>query len=328
MTDQVLMRQRTKRRLLEVGWNTEGILEDQLIYVDGRVAKLDIVLTHNLFPFAVIQVGRADASNVSGLDRAMEYAGALGVPFGFVTDGAAALGAGTSVSEFERHIAFPSPRELWSWLGRSWYKTDPRLFPPHSESRRAPTLQQVLAVAGALDAVMHGKHRVLVVMPAGPEMRYARFQLAWKLIRSGYSRHLLYLTGEPGGLALAEEELKPFGADLRLLSPGTTSVLNGTHPVHLTAASWFTHPEDWHLVVAAAPGFCDAVLVSDVHMTEQLTALLDSFGHAATVWFTSQELHSAATLQFFGQSASSCSLEATVNVSALSPPGDGGGPRL
>ena len=66
---------------------------------------------------------------------AREQAEALGIPFALVMDRNRIFALNSLSGESLVFDDFPTPKDLWSSLGREWDLNDPRLYPPHIEQR-------------------------------------------------------------------------------------------------------------------------------------------------------------------------------------------------
>ena len=195
------------------GWQKKQIRMEYAInagkiVVRGNVAKrlpkkkADYVLffKENL-PLAIVEAKDNNHNVGDGMFQAQEYAKKLDVRFVFTSNGDGFLFYDMKSGE-QKKIAlneFPSPQEMFD----KQYKKDidnsksfetiintPYYF---GEESFNPRNYQRIAINRTVEAIAHGKDRVLLVMATGTGKTYIAFQIIWRLWKSGLKKKILYL---------------------------------------------------------------------------------------------------------------------------------------
>ncbi|MFN8439652.1 MAG: DEAD/DEAH box helicase family protein [Caldilineaceae bacterium] len=167
------------------------------------------------FPIAVVEAKEESLPAVSGLDQVKRYARDLGLAFAYSTNGHEILEWDFFTNLSRTINLFPTPAELWQrWSLNTGLTTEARstneLRPIYrvdvAQARRrnpllhpyAPILAtrgkepryfQEAAVREAILRMMRGQKRILLTLATGTGKTFIAFQIAWKLIRSGWLRH-------------------------------------------------------------------------------------------------------------------------------------------
>lgn len=311
--------EQVKRLLLEAGWNKDDLLEEQTIYFREKVMRPDIVLSHNLYPMAAVEIKRPSDYPLAltvAADQAGEYAEAIDVPFAFATDGSGIVELRLAEGEESWITSFPSPSSLWSLLGREWDEGDPRLFPPHRDPKITPMIYQARAVSQAVEAIVNGKNRVLISMAAGTGMTYVAFQIAWKLIQSLYRHRMLYLSDRVELAYQAGRVFEPFEESVLVLAASTSSQMisdegaegKETRRVCIGTVAYFTNPREAPRFQELAPDFYDLIVVQDAEHQSAMP-ILEHFHKAVIVGFTSRDVPGLKASQFYGRPTFTYSLQ-------------------
>jgi type I restriction enzyme R subunit len=151
-------------------------------------------------PIAVIEAKKNTRSVSYGLQQAKEYAQKLDVPFAYSSNGDAFFEHDFLTGQ-EREIAlgdFPAPEDLIARYqeGRKIGAKEAQLIrQPYYSSQNTypPRYYQRNAVNRALDAIVKGQQRLLLVMATGTGKTYTAFQIVYRLLKSGMKRKVLYL---------------------------------------------------------------------------------------------------------------------------------------
>ena len=246
-------------------------------YTDGRIVlrgerphrraarKIDYVLRYTEgFPIAVVEAKAEAEAPEAGLEQAKTYAVDLAVPFAYAANGHRILGYDRFTRQSRELAAFPPPDELWQrWVtntglsepgdapqlreARVLYAPDaaaerrrnPLLHPfcPESATGKTPRYFQEAAVHAVIQRAMRGQRRILLTLATGTGKTFIAFQVAWKLIRSGWlkRRHpdrparILFLADRVVLRDQAYKTFAPFateGSDPRSLIEGGTPNLH------------------------------------------------------------------------------------------------------
>jgi type I restriction enzyme R subunit len=192
-------------KLYAAGWNDEQISE-QKSFTDGRIVvagskvkrrpqkRLDYLLRYRRdFPIAVVEAKTIYARPGDGLQQAKEYAQILGLKFAYATNGHGIVEHDFLTGQDNDLEAFPSADDLWSRLSISEgivdEKTAERVLAPYYHlSGKSPRYYQEIAINRAVQAVLQGKHRVLLTLATGTGKTVIAFQICYKLWNSRWNR--------------------------------------------------------------------------------------------------------------------------------------------
>lgn len=201
---------------LTAKWSREKItmetpITDGQISLEGKLVfrkapkKADYILYLRAnHPIAVVEAKDNTHSVSHGLQQAMEYAQMLDVPFAFSSNG-----DGFSEHDFltgaEREFSmdqFPTEAELIARYERE-VNQGQGLTPAEaaaagqpyysSQTTYPPRYYQRVAINRTVDAIVRGQQRLLLVMATGTGKTYTAFQIAYRLLKSGLKRKVLYL---------------------------------------------------------------------------------------------------------------------------------------
>lgn len=309
-------RRQVETLLLEAGWNSDDILEEQSVYFRGRVLRPDMVLLCQLFPLAVIEIKGSAAGLESAAYQVLQYAEAVEVPFAFVTDGIRIVEVSTAGSQSREYQRFPAPPDLWSMLGREWDESDPRLFPPLRSPQMAPRLHHAHAVSRAIDAVMNGRKRVLMTMATGTGKTYVALQIAWKLLQSGYCQRMLYLHSRLADIASARRAFEPLGESVQLRSRRMDIP---AHRLQFATPMFFYGSKDTPALSRFPSNFYD-LIISDVDPISMVEPLVKYFCEAIAIGITAREVPGSRITRLFGQPSFIYSVQEALRTEEMQVP--------
>lgn len=167
------------------------------------------------FPIAVVEAKDEAKAAVSGLDQAKGYARDLGLAFAYACNGREILEWDIFTNHSRSLDSFPTPDDLWHrWVLNTGLDSDtvkhgkelrpvyhvdaaqarrrnPLLHPyaPADATRgKEPHYFQEAALREAILRMMRGQKRILLTLATGTGKTFISFQIAWKLLRSGWLR--------------------------------------------------------------------------------------------------------------------------------------------
>lgn len=269
---------RIEGQLQSVGWPSGGIYKEPAIRTPGGVHRPDLVLTYAMFPLATLDVRRPDTPATDADESAPE--GANGpVPIALESDGVSTWQRGAK--DVQRWSPVPTPKELWSLLGREWNDNDPRLQLTVADGH--PRLYQAIALAAALDAIEAGQRHVHISMTQGSGKTLIASELARRLLRSGRCHRVLFLTTRRAEASQLEHRLRHVAPEYETVFL-QQSISHARIQVATTA--FFTIPNRSRLDGAPAD-FYDLVVVPDLKETsEGWRRIAQHFMNACLVGFS------------------------------------------
>ncbi|HML39859.1 MAG TPA: DEAD/DEAH box helicase family protein [Bellilinea sp.] len=167
--------------------------------------KADYLLRYSeSLPIAVVEAKDEEHAVGAGLQQAMGYAEKLGLLFAYSSNGHG-FEEWDFTNNTQRSIGmteFPTPEELWQRL--CVYRAldanrpvNPLLHPYWRDptGKKMMRYYQEVAVNRAIEAIVKGKNRILLNLATGTGKTFISFQIAWKLIKSGYfaNKRILFL---------------------------------------------------------------------------------------------------------------------------------------
>jgi type I restriction enzyme, R subunit len=159
--------------------------------------KADYVLQYRNRNLAVIEGKKRDLDYTEGVTQAKDYAGRLQVRYTYSTNGLKIYGMDMSEGNEADVLVYPSPDELWEMTFGVQNKLQPQatalsdklLSVPYEtkSGTKPPRYYQENSVANVLDAIAHGKNRILLTLATGTGKTDIAFQIAWKLFKSRWN---------------------------------------------------------------------------------------------------------------------------------------------
>ncbi|HRH16771.1 MAG TPA: DEAD/DEAH box helicase family protein [Aquabacterium sp.] len=166
----------------------------------ARAEIADYVLVYRNTKLAVIEAKAWAKPHTEGVGQAKSYAAKLAVRYTYATNGQAIYGIDMALGTEGDVPAYPSPNELWAqtfaqanvWRDR---------FAAIPFEDKGGTWQgryyQDIAISRVLDAIAHGRDRILLTLATGTGKTFVAFQLAWKLFQSRWNLNDWKLADEP-----------------------------------------------------------------------------------------------------------------------------------
>jgi type I restriction enzyme R subunit len=356
--------------LRDAGWDDFSQIREEVAFTRGRIIvrgklvtrgqakRADYILYYRPnIPLAVIEAKDNTHSVGAGMQQALEYAEALGVPFIFSSNGDGFVfhdRIGTSgARETELALdAFPSPASLWARYRASKGISDEAeqiVLQDYFDdgSGKTPRYYQVSAVNAAIEAIAQGRDRVLLVMATGTGKTYTAFQIIWRLWKAGRKKRILYLADRN---VLIDQtmvnDFRPFGPVMAKLStnartierPDGTTVdltlalgrkrrIDTAYEIYLGLYQAITGPEDRQKPYREfSPGFFDLVVIDECHRGSAAEdsawrEILEYFSAATQIGMTAtpKETRYVSNIEYFGTPIYSYSLKQGIRDGFLAP---------
>lgn len=266
--------------------------------------RVDYVLRYTEgFPIAVMEAKAESEEPEAGLEQAKDYARELAVPFAYTTNGHRIVEYDFFARCSTELSAFPAPAKLWErWVentglteeptarqlaeARVYYDPDqaaarrlnPLLHPfcPESSTAKIPRYFQEAAVNAIIQRVMRGQKRILLAMATGTGKTFIAFQLAWKLLKSGWLKRqhpdrparILFMADRVVLRDQAYKNFAPFGtegSDPRYIIQGHPPNLNRDLYFGIYQTLWIDDEAGVRLFAKFPPGFFDLIIIDEAH---------------------------------------------------------------
>ena len=289
----------------------------------GRGRKVDYLLRlTDGFPIAVVEAEPEHKPPDAGLEQAKGYARDLGLAFAYSTNGRGIVEFDFFTNSARELDRFPTPDELWQrWqantgLGKIEVRDQrveylSRLGKERSENPllygycpeylcgKRPYYFQEVAIREVIKRLMRGQRRVLLAMATGTGKTFVAFQIAWKLIKSGWlkRRHperparVLFLADRIVLRDQAHNTFSPFADgtnDPRCIIKGHPPNLNRDLYFGIYQTLWSEDENGVRLFEKFPRDFFDLVIIDECHRSGWGTwrEILDHFGEAIHLGMT------------------------------------------
>jgi len=341
-------RQHVTPRLQAAGWeNPPFQLREQMIFTDGRIIvvgknvrrgpkkRADYLLYYRRdLPIAVVEAKAEDESVHDAVQQAREYAAILGLMFAYATNGHDIIEIDLFTGEEREVTSFPSPEELWLrlYVGRGIAENSLQhlLEPNNLSTGKIPRYYQRIAIELAIEAILAGRHRVLLTMATGTGKTFVAFQICWKLWSSRWNKDGQYR--RPKILYLADRNILvndpmtkmfvPFGDVRHKISSSDTSQGRDIYFGIYQALTGSTT----EIFKQYPPDFFDLIIVDECHRGSSRSdsswrVILDYFEPAVKLGMTATPLRdeSRDTYLYFGNPVYEYSLRQGIEDGFLAP---------
>ncbi|MAF68671.1 MAG: restriction endonuclease subunit R [Micavibrio sp.] len=159
----------------------------------GQRAKQDIadyVLIYKGHKLGVVEAKARDKSDTEGVQQAKRYATMLSARYAFSTNGLRIYQIDMQTGEETYIDRYPTPEELWNLTFgdvNEWRERFGAIPFETGGGKWQPRYYQHNAITKTLEAVAHGKDRILLTLATGTGKTGIAFQLAWKLFHSKWN---------------------------------------------------------------------------------------------------------------------------------------------
>ena len=344
--------------LRKAGWDEISQIREEVSFTKGRiivrgklvsrgkVKRADYILYYKPnIPIALIEAKDNTHAIGAGMQQALGYAGTLDVPFVFSSNGDGFVfhdRTGKS-AEMEATIGledFPSPGDLWNryraWKGLTTEAEELVLQDYFDDgSGKTPRYYQVNAINAAIEAIVKGRDRILLVMATGTGKTYTAFQIIWRLWKAGRKRRILFLADRN---VLIDQtmvnDFRPFGAAMAKLSTKAKTInrdgkrrIDTAYEVYLSLYQAITGPEDDQKIFREfSPNFFDLIVIDECHRGSAADdaawrEILEYFSSATQIGLTAtpKETNYVSNIHYFGEPIYSYSLKQGIRDGFLAP---------
>jgi len=158
--------------------------------------KADYLLRYaESLPIAVLEAKTEEHTPGAGLQQAQAYAEMLGLEFAYSSNGHG-IEEWDFTTNTQRSLGMdemPTPEDLWQRLCayralQVQRAANPLLHPYWHDPAGQKRIRyyQEVAVNRVIEGILKGQKRILINLATGTGKTFIAFQLAWKLIKSGY----------------------------------------------------------------------------------------------------------------------------------------------
>ena len=301
----------------------------------GKGKRADYILYYKPnMPLAVIEAKDNNHSVGDGIQKALDYAEVLNIPFVFSSNGDGFVfhdRTGLSTSR-EKNLSldeFPSPAELWAryltWKGLTPEAEEVVLQRYHYDgSGKTPRYYQVNAINATIEAIAKGQNRILLVMATGTGKTFTAFQIIWRLWKAGRKKRILFLADRNVLInQTMVNDFRPFGGVMTKLA----REIDHSYEVYLGLYQAITGPEEHQKAYRKfSPGFFDLIVIDECHRGSAAEdsawrEILEYFASATQIGMTAtpKETKYVSNINYFGEPIYSYSLKQGIHDGFLAP---------
>lgn len=315
----------------------------------GRRAKQDIadyVLYYKGHKLGVIEAKRRDLGDTEGVQQAKRYADMLQARYAYSTNGLKIYQIDMQTGEEKYIDRYPTPQELWNLTFgdvNEWRERFGDVPFEDGGGKWQPRYYQHNAINKTLEAVAHGKDRILLTLATGTGKTGIAFQLAWKLFNAKWNisrepsrrPRILFLADRNILANQAYNSFSAFTEDARArIKP---SEIKKTGRVPKNASIFFTIFQTFMSGTDAngdhapyfgeyAPDFFDFIIIDECHRggakdESNWRGILEYFSPAVQLGLTAtpKRKDNVDTYAYFGNPIYTYSLKEGINDGFLTP---------
>jgi type I restriction enzyme R subunit len=335
--------------ITSAGWDLLSQIREEVSFTKGRIIvrgklhtrgeqkRADYILYYKPnIPLAVIEAKDNTYSVGAGMQQALNYAEALGVPFVFSSNGDAFLFHDRTglTDKIEQELAlssFPTPTELWQrycqWKGLKTVEARHTVEAPYYDdgSGRAPRYYQINAINKTIEAVAKAQQRILLVMATGTGKTYTAFQIIWRLWKSGTKKRILFLADR--NILVDQTKNNDFKPFANAMTKITNRKVDKSFEIYLTLYQALTgNEEEKNIYKQFSPDFFDLVVVDECHRGSAAEdsawrEILEYFSSATHIGLTAtpKETKEISNITYFGEPVYTYSLKQGIEDGFLAP---------
>ena len=307
----------------------------------SEAKKADYILYMNpQKPIAIVEAKSNKYSVSHGLQQAMQYAEMLDVPFAYSSNGDGFYEHDYLTGK-ERELSleeFPSEDELLirftadSNEGKGLNDNVRKIIDqPYYSSQNTypPRYYQRVAINRAVEEIVQGKDRLLLVMATGTGKTYTAFQIVYRLLQSGMKRKVLYLADRN---ILVDQSIQQDFAPLEKLTHKINVVKDDpntitSYQVYFSLYQQLVGDDDKeHFSELFKPDFFDLVIVDECHRgsakdESRWRRILEYFSSATQIGMTAtpKETKYVSNCHYFGEPIYTYSLKEGIEDGFLAP---------
>ncbi|MBT4805626.1 DEAD/DEAH box helicase family protein [Candidatus Woesearchaeota archaeon] len=304
--------------------------------VRGERKRADYILFYKPnIPIAIIEAKDNKHSIGSGLQQGIEYGEILDIPFVFSSNGDGFIlhDRTGQLEEIEKELpidGFPSPIELWNtykrWKGINKNEEEIITQEYHLEEKgKVPRYYQQVAINKAVEAVVKGQDRILLVMATGTGKTFVASQIIYKLWKSKAKKRILFLADR--NILVDQARNNDFKKFKDIMTKVTKRNIDTSYEVYLALYQGLSGNEDWkNIYKQFSRDFFDLIVVDECHRgsareDSAWREILEYFSTASQIGMTAtpKETKEVSNIDYFGEPVYTYSLKQGIDDGFLAP---------
>ncbi len=302
----------------------------------GKKKKADYILyrenSNGTIPLALVEAKTLDHSLGSGMQQALEYARILDIPFVYSSNGKGFLEHDRlNGSEIELNLSsFPTEDDLINRfnLSKNLTEKDKEAIaePFHVDlfSPKIPRYYQTVAIQRAIEAIVGGQNRILLVMATGTGKTYTAFQIIWKLVQTKRVKKVLYLADRNILIdQTMQQDFKPFS---KIMTKIKDRNLDSAYEIYMSLYHQLAGDDGNEPFRELASDFFDLIIIDEAHRGSAKDdslwrKILEYFNSSIQIGMTAtpKETKYVSNINYFGEPVYTYSLKQGINDGFLAP---------
>lgn len=299
----------------------------------GKSKRADYILFYkpNL-PIALIEAKDNTYPIGGGMQQALDYGEILDIPFVYSSNGDGFIEHDRTIGKEKELLldAFPPPLDLWSRykLARDFSTEQETIVTQDyyfDASGKKPRYYQEIAINRAIEAIVKGQNRILLVMATGTGKTYVAFQIIWRLWKSRVKKRILYLADRN---ILVDQtivnDFKPFGDKMTKIKKRQ---VDKSYEIYLALYQGVSGTEEWkNIYKQFSPDFFDLIIVDECHRGSAAEdaawhEILQYYSSATQIGMTAtpKETRYVSNIHYFGDPVYLYSLKQGIEDGFLAP---------
>lgn len=299
----------------------------------GKSKRADYILFYkpNL-PIALIEAKDNTYPIGGGMQQALDYGEILDIPFVYSSNGDGFIEHDRTIGKEKELLldAFPPPLVLWSRykLARDFSTEQETIVTQDyyfDASGKKPRYYQEIAINRAIEAIVKGQNRILLVMATGTGKTYVAFQIIWRLWKSRVKKRILYLADRN---ILVDQtimnDFKPFGDKMTKIKKRQ---VDKSYEIYLALYQGVSGTEEWkNIYKQFTPDFFDLIIVDECHRGSAAEdaawhEILQYYSSATQIGMTAtpKETRYVSNIHYFGDPVYLYSLKQGIEDGFLAP---------
>jgi len=283
-------------------------------------------------PIGVIEAKDNTHSIGAGIQQGLEYAEILDLPFAYSSNGDGFIEHDNTTGK-ERELVlheFPTPEELWNRLNTS------KGIAPDQEKiiaqdyyykagGKIPRYYQRVAINRAVEAIIKGRNRILLVMATGTGKTYVAFQIIWRLWKARAKKRILYLADR--NILIDQtvvNDFKPFSDKMTKIKKRQ---VDKSYEIYMAPYQGVSGVEEWkNIYKQFSPDFFDLIIVDECHRGSAAEdsawrEILEYYSSATQIGMTAtpRETKYISNIHYFGEPVYTYSLKQGIEDGFLAP---------
>jgi type I restriction enzyme R subunit len=329
----------------DAGWDRMTQYREEVTFTAGKIIvrgnlvtrgdkeRADYILYYkpNL-PIGLIEAKDNNHTVGEGMQQGLKYAKKLDIPFVFSSNGDGFIFHNRFTGkEIELPLnGFPSPETLWQQFKQAKgisTAEEPVITQDYyfGQDQKKPRYYQVVAVNRAIEDIIKGRDRMLLVMATGTGKTYVASQIIYRLWKSKSKKRILFLADRNNLVdQTINNDFKHFGDKMYKIK---NREANKSYEIYLALYQAVSGTEEeQNIYKQFSPDFFDLVIVDECHRgsAKEDSAwrdILEYYSSATQIGLTAtpKETHDVSNTDYFGEAIYTYSLKQGIQDGFLAP---------